>query len=507
MASPDRSDGNALAHRTNGLRRVVVAGDVTIDWNLARTRKLVDGGTAWNADDRAEAYSGLGGAAVLARLVEEVGTAWPNDGLAVEVCGPPVVAGSTAPGDPRFHHSYAIWSQFPRRRGDRDRSVWRVEEFLGLDRSRAQPAVPEAGDPASSPADAALVVIDDANLGFRDSPNLWPSSLRLTADDPRRRRRRRAQPPWVVLKMAGPVADGALWQQLLGHHAERLVVVMTLSDLRLSDVKISRELSWERTAGDLARELVRHPAVNGLARCAHVVVSFGTGGAVLLSRPGAVSDGSARLDQPDCHVFFDPESIENSWAEQYPGAMIGYTTCLVAGIARELLLAPDAPDVHRGVTRGLAAERALHLAGYGDPDGEDRPGRPDLPRARNRRTAAERRRGVRDGPHRAAGPRLVVDPGVALPGRSGAGRGGRGARRRRNGPLGVPLGRFGKLLTLDRGEIEGFRSIRALMREYDSEPAPTPAQHRRLRSPGRRASPSASRQWRSRRSTATASRT
>ena len=79
------------------------------------------------------------------------------------------------------------------------------------------------------------------------------------------------------------------------------------------------------------------------------------------------SDGSARLDQPDCHVFFDPESIENSWAEQYPGAMIGYTTCLVAGIARELLLAPDAPDVHRGVTRGLAAERALHLAGLRRP--------------------------------------------------------------------------------------------------------------------------------------------
>ena len=39
---------------------------------------------------------------------------------------------------------------------------------------------------------------------------------------------------------------------------------------------------------------------------------------------------------------------------------------------------------------------------------------------------------------------------------------------------GVPLGRFGKLLTVDRGEIEGFRSIRALMREYDAEPAARP---------------------------------
>jgi len=39
---------------------------------------------------------------------------------------------------------------------------------------------------------------------------------------------------------------------------------------------------------------------------------------------------------------------------------------------------------------------------------------------------------------------------------------------------GVPLGSFGKFLTVDRGEIEGFRSIRALMREYDAEPAPRP---------------------------------
>ena len=39
---------------------------------------------------------------------------------------------------------------------------------------------------------------------------------------------------------------------------------------------------------------------------------------------------------------------------------------------------------------------------------------------------------------------------------------------------GVPIGSFGKFVTVDRGEIEGFRSIRTLMREYDSEPAPRP---------------------------------
>ena len=83
-----------------------------------------------------------------------------------------------------------------------------------------------------------------------------------------------------------------------------------------------------------------------------------------------------QLDKPDCHVFFDLEAIENSWAEQYPGATIGYTSCLVGGIARELLLDPAKPGVHRGVGSGLAAGRALHLQGYGGADCE--PGRAGL---------------------------------------------------------------------------------------------------------------------------------
>jgi hypothetical protein len=143
---------------------VVVSGDVTMDWNLARTRKLVDGGAVWNAEDRTETYGGPGGAAVLARLVEEVGATLADEGLAVEVTGPAVPQESMSPGDPRFHHSYAVWSQYPRRKGDRDRSIWRVEEFLGLDRARPPQGEADGEEPAASPGQADLFIIDDANL-------------------------------------------------------------------------------------------------------------------------------------------------------------------------------------------------------------------------------------------------------------------------------------------------------------------------------------------------------
>ena len=46
-------------------RRVIVTGDVTIDWNLARTRKLADSGMGWNADDRIEGHAWSGTLAYL----------------------------------------------------------------------------------------------------------------------------------------------------------------------------------------------------------------------------------------------------------------------------------------------------------------------------------------------------------------------------------------------------------------------------------------------------------
>jgi hypothetical protein len=456
-------------------RRVIVAGDVTMDWHLARTRKQTESGMAWNAADRTEMYGQPGGAALMAGLMTEVATLAAQN-VTIEVVPPDAPAVPMAPADSRFHHSYAIWTKVPRKKGDRDPSVWRVDEFLGLDRARAVDAEPAAA--ADGPAD--VVILDDAGLGFRATPASWPAVLgladvsRKAANSAKPARATDGRDPWVVLKMACPVASGELWRRLLRLRARKLVVVMTLNDLRLSDVKISRELSWERIGGDLARELIRHPAVNGLVNCAHVVVGLGTGGAVLLSRRKQTEGRLDQLDQPDCHVFFDPEAIENSWAEQYPGGMIGYSTCLAGGIARELLLSPDKPDVHRGVRSGLAAARALHLAGFGATTcGPDRAGL-EFP-------ACEVAKALTAEPSEFAAAEIaqpVSDSWSILEARYPEGLEPVAEDIAQTGIEAalkdVPIGRFGKFVTVDRGEIEGFRSIRTLMREYDSEPAPRP---------------------------------
>lgn len=451
---------------------VVVTGDVTIDWHIARWRRLKEGTPAWNPEEWTRACWQRGGAALLADLIEAVAEQLRRNGhgdLSIRKTGAP--DDPVPPGDRRFHHSYALWSLF----NDQGKSVWRVEQYLGLDRSSAN-ATSEAEEwqlVVNDTPEADLVVLDDANLGFRDHPDLWPQAL--TAE---------GRQPWILLKMAQPVAEGRLWDHLLEEFADRLVVVMPINDLRLTAVQISQGLSWERTAQDIAWELVHNPLVNSLARCAWVVVSFGPAGAVALARRGEEGNLIKEPAIPKCSLFFDPRVIEGMWEQDHPGGIIGYTTCLTAGIARQLMLSQEQPGIHQGIQCGLAAMRRLHLEGYEEGGAKTEQARLAFPIERIAEefakdaatfavadvqdpvrfltqpavegekapesgfwTIIEDR--YRDNLDQVAKQIVRYGPDVAL--------------------QDVPLGRFGYLLTVDRREIESFRSIRALVSEYLSQ--------------------------------------
>ena len=317
-------------------RRVTVAGDVTLDWNLARTRKLADSGIAWNAADRTEMYGQPGRGRAYGR---------PDDrGGGDARCRRARRRGLRSGQSRRSRSSRAIPAsttptrsgpRFPKKKGDRDKPIWRVEEFLGLDRAPTPEGAARRGRvtaraarpaPAKEATDADLVILDDADLGFRTDARALAGGPRL-ADD---------APAGACATALGPAQDGMPGRlgralaEVAAIHAARLIVVMTLNDLRLSEVKISRELSWERIAGDLARELVRHPAVNGLVRCAHVVVSLGTGGAVLLSRRTSPVTPRPAWTRPTAMSSSTPSRSRTAGPNSTPGAMIGYTSCLVA---------------------------------------------------------------------------------------------------------------------------------------------------------------------------------
>ncbi|KPL20986.1 MAG: hypothetical protein AMJ93_10690 [Anaerolineae bacterium SM23_84] len=445
---------------------VIVTGDVTIDWNLVRFRAIGKPSAipGWWTEERTQLCCQRGGAAMLASLIETL--AEPAGFEVRKMAMPP---GPIHPADKRFHHSYALWYQ----EGQGDDLAWRVQEFLGLNRSSgdsAQDWQKVQGDPP----DASVVVLDDAGLGFRSQRELWPRAIANPESD-----------AWIVVKMARPVADGLLWEELCNRCRQRLIVVMNVNDLRLTEVQISRQLSWERTAQDIYWELANNPRVQSLSECAHVIVSFYTDGALLLSRPAPDAD-------LQCTLFFDPDIGEGMWRRQFPGKMIGYTTCLTASIVWQALRNPPQPNLGRAIESGVAAMRLLHQTGYDAPCSEG----DGCDLAFPAQTIAEKIMASEE-----EKPELVtaevedpvqfLDTTGAPP--SGASRGRLwtilearyagsldqvAADIVRQGPEqaleGVPLGRFGKLLTVDRREIESYRSIQAVLAEYCAQPRQRP---------------------------------
>jgi hypothetical protein len=457
-----------------GKRVVIVTGDVTIDWNVARVQRRDMPAHGWNAEDLTRACCQRGGAAMLADLIRAVADNLSESQHAkYEVREANVPQEPVRPGDERFHHSYATWAPFELdERNMGKRKVWRVQEFLGLDLAATDAASSDDWKKViNDPAKPDVIILDDANLGFRDHQEHWPRALSS-----------RTSGPWVLLKMAQPVAEGKLWHHLRQNHADRLIAVMTVNDLRRHvSVHISRQISWERTAQDLIWELLYNPHVNAITQCLHVVVSFGTAGAILLSRkPGNTLDAI---------LFFDPNVMEGEWDRNYKGYMIGYNTCLTAGIARELMLNSSAPDLRRGIKSGLGATRFLHIEGYGDAGGDLR----QCPVAFPVSKIAAKLADETDSFSTAS----IRNPAQVLSSEASTTVGAKahpfwtiledqnpesleGVAQRivleglPNALSGVPIGGFGKLATIDRREIEALHNMSTLIGEYCDWPQKRP---------------------------------
>ena len=441
---------------------VVVSGDFTLDWNLARSPGLEAQIGVWEPAVCSRLRWQRGGAALLADLIEGI-AAQIRDRTIFGIRQPdtPQRTGTAedahiGPEDARYHHSYATWMPFPfaAKGSEKENPVWRVAEFLGINRCLSTETPANWARVVNDGASAQLVVLDDADLGFRSKRELWPASL--TASGSR---------PWVLVKMSRPVAQGELWDYLCAQHAERLIAVMTVNDLRLTEAQISHGLSWERTAQDLVWEVIYNRNLRSLMRCAHVVISFNAAGAFLYSR-----EGDRELP---CRLLFDPEVVEGMWEQGYPGRMVGHTSCVTAGIAKELMLAPDAPNIRQGIRAGLSALRSLHREGYGQRGASAA----EVNLAFPVRTVVDALT-ASDSPYQEATvPMRTGNKYWTILGDLHQSNLEEVAREVvLKGPervlRGVPLGRFGALLTVDRQEIESLRSIRSLVSEYVAQPRP-----------------------------------
>ena len=460
---------------------IVVSGDLTVDWHIANVNQEKAAPTSWSANLQTCTNWTVGGVEILANLVDALSSSlFPEGKTSFAVRKIELPDQSIQPTAKQFNHSYAIWSRFSNRDKERKSSAWRIQDFLGIDpcSKDADSEKKEIFRAVINEPEADLVILDDAGLGFREQPQLWPKSITSSK-----------QHPWVILKMAHPVTSGSLWEHLQEYCSNRLVVIMTIDDLRRMEVQVSREISWERTAQDLLWELTYNPQINALSRCAFIVISFGPAGALMLSGQDAAEDKPGLQRNLRCKLFFDPRVIEGMWGHDYPGGVMGYTSCLTAGIVRRFMLSFDQPDIGEGILQGLGAMRKLHTEGYLNEDASGKRVKLSFPyqsiieelaNESPQFSVAEVPTPVRDFKkktsdlteaakngswtilaHRYSGNLDQLAKQIVLKGPDSA-------------LNGVPLGKFGFLVTCDRVEIEAYQSIRRLVMEYFSNNSKKP---------------------------------
>jgi RyR domain len=430
---------------TDDARRIVVAGDVCIDWmQLSHAAEpMPDEGQPclpnWRLRRGTRMVVRPGGAMLLARMVA---CATKADVVGYKL--------DDIENTPPQHTIHSVMQLAPYGDGEQKPQtnrggVYRVERLWGFagptDTSPVMEPVPD-DDP-----DADIVVLDDSGNGFRDAEPVWPKAIMADGKE-----------PLVVYKMSRPIACGALWDAVRERHAEHLVVVVGADDLRADGVNISRRLSWERTAKDFVWQLACNPRLRELARCKHLVVRFGIDGAIYAHRNG---------DDVVSTLFYDPMVAEDGFAETCGGDMVGLGSAFVAALTARLVAGMGPKAVARGVRHGILSARQVYRQGFGsDEDNLDYPCG----------TVFRRRRGVDTNlaevvvpPPEAPEP---ADPGFwcILEESSGTGLEEMAFQIVKYGEAkavgGVPVGQFGALKSVDRGVIESYRSVKNLIHEY-----------------------------------------
>jgi hypothetical protein len=425
-------------------RMILVTGDVTIDWNIARARRPTDKIAShhyiWASGVATRACSHPGGAALIKLLLE---------GLCKDAAGKyeynvegQVVAPQAleSPSFGQYTRFYSIW--VAQSQDNEDSKVWRVSEFCGRDLPDRNNPVTDGQDDIKSPW---AIVVNDTALGFRDDPDSWPHALRYPS----------AKTAWVLVKAAFPLAKGPLWEHLISHFADRLIVIVPVSTLRKESLQIGYGLSWEQVSSDIVTALKDHPE---LKKARTIIITMETAGAVVVDR----KSGS--------HLIFDPKAQEGEWGKDYPGSCVGYTTSYITAVVHSSLGKSAFPEFPQSLRRGVNAARALHLSGYGQSQG-DKVVDLRFPVESVIKALDQKDTGIvsckipkaREGwtilsDYHDLNLKTLADKVVRY-----------GAEKEL---AGIPYERIGGWSSIDRTEIESIRSLRNIITEYVSHPDP-----------------------------------
>ena len=434
-------------------RHILVAGAVTNDWL-----------TFQQADDRdlsrdpwRDRTTGVvvrrGGVAMVEGLLREGITFGKH-----EVFGPSSQQLEKAPSSDLVHAILDMVPASPENQNslpsqDGPNMTFRVERLRRIANQKSYWHSPSI-EPSQLSNPGILVLVDSSN-GFIDM-NHATAFLRSI------------RPRHLLYKMARPLGMGQLWDEIrlgpLGEDGKRdpsrVVVVVNANDLRAEGIELSRHLSWEKAAEDFVRQLGSNGRLDTLVTCAHLLVRFDCDG--LIYHRG--------LEELPPVLYFDPERAEGEYVESHLGQMIGLTTAFTAGLAMGLVDLPE--NIEYSIRLGFAAAHRLAKTGFGlNPEDNA----PDY-------AYAEVMRGLKPNNRLASVEIPSIKISIGSPWSILEETMGEAAEIARRivqfGPSAalerVPTASFGRLMTADRQEIENFRAITNLLKEYFRTPQTKP---------------------------------
>lgn len=330
--------------------------------------------------------------------------------------------------------------------------VYREKNFLGF-------TGPKDGMPLLLPItnddeNVDMIILDDEDNGFNSRKEFWPLALKS-----------HEKAPFVIYKMNNPTNSNSLLSQLEEFNSEKTIVVINGDNLRSKGVNISKSLSWERTALDFIWQMNNNNNINFLSKCHHVVVHFGLEGAIYYRNEG----------EAESQLFFLTDEFEGDFIKETQGKMYGLTDCFVAGLARGVIFGAHTNEelsksIGEGIREGIVAAQKYFIHGFGE-NVEDGvfpcpsifvEGEKDFIYKEN----------IQDVPIRNSNNPNCQSCWYIIKDKSSINLaeiaynivvyGEKSALKF------IPIAQFGNLKTVDRAEIEAYRSIKNLMCEYIS---------------------------------------
>jgi hypothetical protein len=423
-------------------KQIIIAGDIAVDWigwEKEPTESAVESKTGiknWNFWPGLRMTCDPGGVLLLKSYLDQ--KSWTDISkptlISHKIETPEVIP----PRD--IIHSNTILIEFPISKGIKEK-VWRVSRYCGFagpDEFKNYPLEHDIPNPD-------IVVLDDCGNGFRDHPEAWPSCIREGTGS-----------PLIILKMSRPLAEGKLWKTLAKRNSNNLIVIVSAKDIRQSGVLISHRLSWERTVSDLLWHLRYNKKLEDLAAIGHLIVRFGIEGGVYYK----YNDG-----YPSAKFLYTPKYSEDGANDLFPGQMQGLFDAFTAALIFNLVVG-NGEVSENGLKEGLLSQWRLFRKGFGSKATpsmksfghifEQSPEDPGI-------AAIE----VPDSLHYFYDPHgtwtileTVLTKELEVIAENYVKKGKSSELDR------VPVGSWGKLLTIDRSEIESFQSIRNLIQEY-----------------------------------------